>query len=376
MNRELSYKLLQNVMNWDVSETENELPILSFMANMKYDSYDQYMPGTRFMASLVQWLSCFDPQERKIMYEFILNDLVFISSTQMSYLVDLLYNSYIKPSLYDKVMSDDLGSIYKMPTDKREKLFNKHKRRALIMGLSDGAHTDVLRRSASFSNEQVLTFYYPSSEKIYDMLSELKDVSEVGMPDKFTSLYLIDDFTASGTSFIRHLEKEDKFKGKLAKILEQFTDTYESKSACIKDLMYEGVIDLHICFCIATEYAEHYLKETVKDFLRKKGLTDRFKLTIDIVQRLENSLSLDNALHKDLIEVIQQDKYICTEPISKSSFKIGKHARPFLGFNEGGLPLVLAHNTPNNSILALWQYNDKSDKDILFKGLFPRISRH
>ena len=38
------------------------------------------------------------------------------------------------------------------------------------------------------------------------------------------------------------------------------------------------------------------------------------------------------------------------------------------GFAEVGLPLVLSHNTPNNSVYLLWE--KKTDP------LFPRFERH
>jgi hypothetical protein len=41
------------------------------------------------------------------------------------------------------------------------------------------------------------------------------------------------------------------------------------------------------------------------------------------------------------------------------------------GFANCGLPVVLCHNTPNNSIYLLW-----GEESFQFKGLFPRVSRH
>jgi len=41
------------------------------------------------------------------------------------------------------------------------------------------------------------------------------------------------------------------------------------------------------------------------------------------------------------------------------------------GYAAGGLPIVLHHNTPNNSIALLWSYDDR---DVV--GLFPRVQRH
>ena len=40
------------------------------------------------------------------------------------------------------------------------------------------------------------------------------------------------------------------------------------------------------------------------------------------------------------------------------------------GFNGNGLPLVLSHNTPNNSIGLLWA------EGTIMRPLFPRVSRH
>jgi len=41
------------------------------------------------------------------------------------------------------------------------------------------------------------------------------------------------------------------------------------------------------------------------------------------------------------------------------------------GYAAGGLPVVLHHNTPNNSIALLWSYDDRE-----VVGLFPRVQRH
>jgi hypothetical protein len=42
-----------------------------------------------------------------------------------------------------------------------------------------------------------------------------------------------------------------------------------------------------------------------------------------------------------------------------------------LGFAGCALPVVLAHNTPNNSVFVLW-----GPEDLRFNGLFPRVSRY
>jgi hypothetical protein len=41
------------------------------------------------------------------------------------------------------------------------------------------------------------------------------------------------------------------------------------------------------------------------------------------------------------------------------------------GFADCRLPVVLSHNTPNNSLYLLWAEAEHS-----VRGLFPRVSRH
>ena len=102
MNSNLASLLLSSVMDWDYVGLNSERPELEFMGSMKYDAYDRFMPGTRFMSSLVQWLNQFDEEDRETVLNFVKKKLVFISSTQMNYLVDLLYDSKIRPILLRK----------------------------------------------------------------------------------------------------------------------------------------------------------------------------------------------------------------------------------------------------------------------------------
>jgi hypothetical protein len=51
-----------------------------------------------------------------------------------------------------------------------------------------------------------------------------------------------------------------------------------------------------------------------------------------------------------------------------------------LGYKQCGLPLVLDHNTPNNSVATLWARSDpkaeKYEKNNHMSPLFPRRQRH
>ena len=52
-------------------------------------------------------------------------------------------------------------------------------------------------------------------------------------------------------------------------------------------------------------------------------------------------------------------------------FEIGRGKEPYLGFSDCSLPLVIYHNTPNNSFPVLWySWEDEVNP------LFPRVTRH
>ena len=377
MNSNLANQLLASIMKWDAQTLASERAALEFMGSMKYDAYDRYMPGMRFMSSLVQWLNDIEEEDRDEAYKFIKEKLVFISSTQMNYLMDLLYDSKIRPILLDMATTETGMPSYKRSSNVVHNRFEIEKRSALVVGLSDGAHTDILRRSAGFSNEQVLTNYYPDGKKLKDMLDELRKddkLKSIEIP-YFRRIFLIDDFTASGKSFIRYDESNGKYHGKLKKIIDELcTRGYDEKGQKIEHLSYllnpEQKIQIDILFCIATERAKTSIKDNLDDYLKSVGWQDKVEFNIHIVQLLEDKLSNDIKSDNDLVKIIKKDKYFVEECVISKSYKVGKNDSPWLGFDECALPVVLAHNTPNNSLPIIWQDAER------FHGLFPRRSRH
>ncbi|MBF1623629.1 MULTISPECIES: hypothetical protein [Prevotellaceae] len=377
MNSNLANQLLASIMKWDAPTLASERAALEFMGSMKYDAYDRYMPGMRFMSSLVQWLNDIKEEDRDEAYKFIKEKLVFISSMQMNYLVDLLYDSKIRPILLDMSTAETGMPSYKCSSKVVRTRFEIEKRSALIIGLSDGAHTDILRRSAGFNNEQVLTNYYPDGKKLKDMLDELrKDQKLKGIENPFfRRILLIDDFTASGKSFIRFDESDREYHGKLKKIIDELCiKDYVEKEEKIEHLSYllnpEQKIQIDILFCIATEKARTNIKSSLDDYLKSVNWQNKVEFNIHIVQILEDKLSIDIKTDKDLVKLLKKDEHFVKECVISKSYKVGKNDNPWLGFDECALPVVLAHNTPNNSLPIIWQDAER------FHGLFPRISRH
>ncbi|MBQ6741373.1 MAG: hypothetical protein IJR04_02135 [Bacteroidales bacterium] len=376
MNDSLAVSLLAKVTKWEDKRLSKELPKLSFMARTKYDSYSQFDPGFRFMSSFAQWMSQFDKEDVETIYSAFNKYLTFISPEQIKYLVDLMYSSKIKPFIRDLSASRAGLSRYQLIKIENSQEYKIQKRLSLVVGLSDGSHIDILRRTAGFSNEQVLPMYYPNQEKLQDMYDELhKDRLLKGTNrNLFESLFLVDDFTASGTSFAR---KEDKFKGKIIKILRGLKPSEagsEGKGADeskeLSDLFVKDKIKVNALFCVATEEAIKNIKKEVDSFLKDNGMNDLIQFNVDCVQLIKTEEINLIKNHPGLKNVLKKDKYYDWPTILTDSYRKGKHDEPYWGFNECGLLLVLSHNTPNNTMPVIWEDTNK------FRGLFPRISRH
>ena len=201
------------------------------------------------------------------------------------------------------------------------------------------------------------------------MQSELeKKLKEESSP-KFESIFLIDDFTASGRSFIRNTDGE--YKGKLSKIFKSIFpkegDEYFENS--LQTICSDNV-KVYIYFCIATEEALQYINEELGMFFVERGINAQHLVDIDKVQVVK---SVDFTLpeNQEIKRIIEQEKYLNWDKVVTEPFRNGSIEEPWKGFNGCGLAIVLSHNTPNNSLSVLWQ-----DAEPNYPSLFPRISRH
>ena len=362
MRTGLAEKLLVQIMGWSTIEVNRERPLLQALSNFKYNDYQQFSIGTLFIESLVKWLGKFeDIEERKIAYDFVKNQLIFFSNNQILHLVETTFNTVIQPKLIEKTA--EVSSINKFEVFKiiNSKDYKKIARRSLYIGLSDGAKIDQLRRSSKLDNEQVIPTYEVSHDKVEDMLEELKKSGET---EKFDTIFLVDDFTASGTSYFR--KESGILKGKIFKTISRFFDKNKPLSKLVNP---EKKIDIHLIFYIATNEAIDKIKG-IEDIANEDEKYKNLNFNINAVQTIEPVLKaeiLNN--EKEFIELSK--KYI-DDSIIDRHFKKAKHEQYYLGYNECCLPIVLAHNTPNNSLPLLWWTSENNG----FVGLFPRITRH
>jgi len=355
MRTTLAETLLAKIMDWNPQEIDHERPLLQAMANLKWNEYQQFSPGTRFLESLVKWLQQFETlEDKKIGYRLVKDHLIFISNDQMAHLVNILFSEKINPILIRKTASEKGISPYLITKILNDPLYNQNLRMSLFIGLSDGSRIDHFRRIAFLNNEQVVATYSVSDSKMVDMLKELqKEIPG----SKFKTIFLIDDFTASGMSYCR-----SDGGGKLGKI---FCDIFDSQKSFFSAIDHTK-LEVHILFYIATTDALENIKQGVK-ILEQKYKFD-LKCTVECLLQIDNSVKYKITSDSELM--LFMEKYFDSNIIDEH-YKEGKHDSPYLGFNESSLPIILNHNTPNNTVAILWMPVDKK-----YKGLFPRISRH
>lgn len=360
----LTERLLARIMEWSPEKVSEERPLLQALAEFKYDQYQQFSPGIRFIESLVKWLEQFPTiEERKVAYDFVKRRLIFISNDQMTHLVNITFTDKINPILIEKTAQIKQVDEFHIKEIISSPEYKESLRKSLFIGLSDGARIDLLRRSKrSISNEQVFPSYHISPKKAEDMISEL---SKAGYSGKFNSIFLVDDFTASGKSYFR--KENDEFTGKIFKFLQDlFHGTDQNHLRDLLDIS-DG-FTVHVIFYLATESAINTIKEALTAFVN--GQSVKINSDVHAVQLIEQKISDDVVAETAFIELIARPEHF-DKGIVDSHYEKGDCTNPHLGFNGCALPLILSHNTPNNSLPIFWFAEDST-----CVGLFPRVTRH
>lgn len=339
------------------------------MAKFKYDGYKQFSPGMRFIERFALWLNQFkNLEDRKIALDFVKNNLVYVSSPEMDLLVSSCYPDVIKPILFKKV-STELGiPEYKVKAISNSINFKLLLRQSLFCGLSDGARIEIFRRSNTgvLSHEQIYQTYELSAKRALKMQEELVADQKKSLgrspnsdEDRFKILLLLDDFSASGTSYLKFSSTENKLKGKINAVYENIYKKEELKR--VFDLEN---LEIHIVLYLCTEQA----KTTIEGNFQK--LKDEYALKkipeLHIVHMIQDSYKITAESNLPLFDLCNKDIYYDGAELEDRHTGIVK-----LGFCDCALPVVLYHNCPNNSLSILWAYENAK-----FGGLFPRVPRH
>lgn len=357
MRSELAEELLHRLMGWDRANFQEKVRRLEALATYKFDEYGNFGPGVKFFESLAAWLDQLaDETERAVALEFVLEHLVFISDAEMMHLIELVYADHIEPVLRKRVAGLlDGASPYEIRRIVEHQSFRSLRRRSLVLGASDGARLDRLRRSAPFlSHEQFLQSPEPPVELVGPMRDELvKALRHHGLdsPPTFGHIFLVDDFAGSGRTLIR--QKDGKLKGKLVR-LNAAIDKLKAKELVTED------IEVTIILYVASEQAREHVEETIAGVSLPQW-------ELRVVQELpgwrrvtEVDREFADLAERYYDEVLDDDH----------------KGRAALGYADCALPVVLSHNTPNNSVSLLWADTTQEEGSLNRRALFPRYERH
>jgi hypothetical protein len=352
-------------MNWDLADpTGDDIAWLEFMTNLKFDHYQGYTPGERFYVHLVHWLSQFNDAERQIAFEELVRSrLIFVSQREMQHLVSLSY-----PIIQRQIRARNaaktglkLHQIWGDPATLRA--IRLEELRTLYVALSDGARIDFFRRENEgiISNEQVV----PSSEiteaKWKDLKKELiKSLAAHGFADEspsFERICLIDDFTASGSTFARC--EKGEWKGKLHKFCNP------TKEVVPAGFIANGAT-VQVHHYLGSARAAAAIRESVDSYAPQAEMF-KFEVTFAHLLRSEDMIN-DDSKPPELVQLIREHY---DDTLEKKNSHLGTDV--WYGYKKGGLCVVLDHNTPNNSIALLWAQQDHPE---LMRPLFPRKQRH
>lgn len=362
MRDELAGKLLDRLVDWTPEEQAQWVLDLRRMAAYKYDAYEGFVPGERFFESLARWLGQFDEQAaRRLLLKFVREDLIFISREEINHAIACVYPDHIKYVLIG-LAATDLG----LPSHLVDRIaqsaeFRSLRRRTLYLGLSDGARLDRLRRSSpELSHEQFWLSPELGDEAIRTMAEKLEKAMvkhELVGHHRFEHVVLVDDFYGSGTSLLR--QEKGGWAGKLFRAGLHLTKLQAPIDGVTEAPLLSADAGVTVVIYVASAQAEKHIGEMLAEFRPTWSLRVIQPLPADTVVTDEELVAISRWFF---------DPCLVNEHT--------KQAVP-LGYMEAALPLVLHHNTPNNSISPLWaDSTDRADEGLSRHALFRRYERH
>lgn len=357
-------KLLARVMDWqDQDPVLKHVAELQLLAFFKYDYYQRFSPGRRFIESLALWLKNLEPEDRPAALELVKEKLVFFSDAEISHLVETAYPDLIVQERLRLVAEENGIPTYKVGALAKHPRFEELRLKSLYLGLSDGARTNELRRASDhrINNEQIWQAYELGEQKSASMLKDLKEMlTKAGFESKsphFNLIWLLDDFSGSGNTYIRYDSETKSYGGKLQKIYEQL-----HQRRLIDPAHYEVFLVLYVATRQAIDHIEYWSER----FTSERGFKP---LQLRVLCKLERNLALTASTTPSISDLLGKARYFDERANDKHMQVGGSDGR--LGFAGCALPVVLSHNTPNNSVYLLW-----GPEGFNYPGLFPRIVRH
>ena len=366
MKQARALNVLSQIMSWDNERSQREFAWLRVVSDFKYDSYRDYLAGVRFIECLADWLQQFESNEREDAYGFVRTSLIFVGAAEIQHLVDRCYPEFVERQLLISVAAECSIEPYAVWSSPDAVLrLTRLRRRCLFFGLSDGARIDAFRRANSgvISNEQVVLATEINDSKwkrlVGDLQGDFKDSS-----CRFASVFLLDDFVGTGKTLLRN--EKGAWKGRLHRF-------WEAIEGAIDEVLDPSAI-VHVHHYIATEQAAKEIPPRhARMLIERQEKKERWFKNVEFSfsMTLPHSACVTKENHPGFWALTQ--KYYDAAIESKHTDVGGGDVR--LGFGGAALPLVLEHNTPNNSVALLWAETD-GEKGVPMRPLFHRRERH
>jgi hypothetical protein len=353
-------------MNWDSVRARTEFAWLDLLARLKYDGYRGYSAGARFAESLLDWLQQFDEAERAVAYGFVRHHLVYVGPSEMQHLVELFYPETVRALLAESVAAQ-LGIpryLVWSRHDARE-VYRGLLRRTLFMGLSDGARLDTFRRANEglIRNEQVVSAIEIDDGKWRSLLSDLRE-EVADSCARFRFIFLVDDFAGSGLTVLRWNKKARRWDGKLPRFWKAI---HRRIGKAVAD---DFTVVVH--HYLASHRAAAELPTRAGRAARERGNNWLSTVVFRFGAVLSADLPVSDACVRGIMTIID-DHY--NPGIMTRSMQVGGNDGR-LGFSGCALPLILEHNTPNDSVALLWAESEASGDGPEMRPLFRRRQRH
>ena len=357
VNDELAGRVLDKLIDWSDEERSEWVKDLATMADYKYDHYEKFSAGERFFERLARWIKQFeDMDDRRRLVDFVRRELVFISRAEMNQAIGCVYPHKIRPLLTRRA-AQKLGiSEYMATTIAESSEFREIRRKTLFLGLSDGARLDQLRRSSTeLSHEQFSLSTELGESARRDMLEKLHNAlashHSCSAATVFETVVMVDDFYGSGTSLIDK-NSAGGWKGKLWRANEHLTHLSTLDTPVVR-----RDPDVLVVIYIASAKARDHIETVLSEFQPKWQLV--------VIQELPQSIRVDDS----------GLRRICGSFFDNSMVDEHKGPVPH-GYKDAALPVVLFHNTPNNSVSPLWADTEFEPDSLNRVALFPRYERH
>ena len=286
----------------------------------------------------------------------------------MRHLVEMAYPDHIRPFLIEQCAGAG-PDRYRPSAVAQTTEFKVRQRQCLFLGLSDGARIDAFRRANAnaLNHEQIWQTYELGKERVDKLLEKLAEhlAQILGRRPRqderrFRTIVLLDDFSASGTSYYA-LPAADPPRGKLVTLSREL-----SSRTSISRLVDQVDFEVFVLLYMASEQALQHLRRASASTWQKQGV----RCTTEAVEVLSSDLRIVRNGSEPVNRLVDGPPYYDAS-IHDTHMQKGGTPDSRYGYADCGLPLVLHHNTPNNSLALLMSYDDKS-----FRGLFPRVQRH